>query len=204
MQKMSEISIGSDSTAATIAENIKKGQASCACVPAHFRGDWLIANFYAGQNFPDGKMDRKYLDDTFPEQPVLVRDVSCHNVALNTVALMRVGYGADVEGPPGGQYMRRPDGQLTGELVEAASAEVFASLPQPPVSVVKEALIYGIKMSESHKFGITSLQEASGNTLYLYALRELDAEGRLDMQIFPHIDHAPESFAQEKSSHRYC
>ncbi|SCO22659.1 uncharacterized protein FFMR_11852 [Fusarium fujikuroi] len=196
---MSEISIGSDSTAATIAENIKKGQASCACALAHFRGDWLIANFYAGQNFPDGKMDRKYLDDTFPEQPVLVRDVSCHNVALNTAALMRVGYGPDVEDPPGGQYMRRPDGQLTGELVEAASAEVLASLPQPPVSFVKEALIYGIKMS--HKFGITSLQEASANTLYLHALRELDAEGRLDMQIFPHIVHAPESFAQEKAEH---
>ncbi|KAL7758877.1 hypothetical protein ACKLNR_011304 [Fusarium oxysporum f. sp. zingiberi] len=197
MQKMSEVDIGSDSTAATIAENIKRGQTTCACAQAHFRGDWLIANFYAGQHFPDGKMDRKYLDDTFPEQPVLVRDVSCHNVALNTAALKRVGYGADVEDPPGGKYMRRPDGQLTGELVEAASAEVLASLPQPPVSFVKEALIYGIKMS--HKFGITSLQEASANTLYLHALRELDNEGRLDMQVFPHIVHAPESFAQERA-----
>ncbi|KAG5747191.1 hypothetical protein H9Q69_011210 [Fusarium xylarioides] len=197
MQKMSEISIGSDSTAATIAENIKKGQASCACAEAHFRGDWLIANFYAGQNFPDGKMDRRYLDDVFPEQPVLVRDVSCHNVALNTAALRRVGYGADVADPPGGRYMRRPDGQLTGELVEAASAGVLASLPQPPVSFVKEALLYGIRMS--HEFGITSLQEASANTLYLYALRELESEGRLDMQIFPHIVHAPESFGQEKA-----
>ncbi|KAF5560091.1 hypothetical protein FPHYL_6773 [Fusarium phyllophilum] len=97
---MSEISIGSDSTAATIAENIKKGQASCACAQAHFKGDWLIANFYAGQNFPDGKMDRRYLDNVFPEQPVLVRDVSCHNVALNTAALIRVGYGDDVQDPP--------------------------------------------------------------------------------------------------------
>jgi predicted amidohydrolase YtcJ len=107
---MNEISIGSDSTAATIAENIKNGQASCACAQAHFRGDWPIANFYAGQNFPDGKMERKSLDDTFPEQPVLVRDVSCHNVALNTAALRRVGYGDDVQDPPGGQYMRKADG----------------------------------------------------------------------------------------------
>ncbi|KAG4273633.1 hypothetical protein FPRO04_09500 [Fusarium proliferatum] len=208
MQKMSEISIGSDSTAATIAENIKKGQASCACVQAHFRGDWLITNFYAGQNFPDGKMDRKYLDDTFPEQPVLVRDVSCHNVALNTAALMRVGYGADVEDPPGGQYMRRPDGQLTGELVEAASAEVFASLPQPPVSVVKEALIYGIKMSESHKFGITSLREASANTLYLYALLDQHVDARFvkfwmdGVPIPPHFtqcDIGPDGHPNEES-----
>ncbi|KAF5550968.1 hypothetical protein FMEXI_3573 [Fusarium mexicanum] len=132
LQKISEISIGSDSTAAAIAENIKKGQASCACAQAHFRGDWLVANVYACQNFPDGKMDRKYLDNVFPEQPVLVRDVSCHNAALNTAALKRVGYGNDVQDPPGGHYMRRPDCHLTGELVEAASGEVLASLPQPP------------------------------------------------------------------------
>ncbi|KAF5564676.1 hypothetical protein FNAPI_2040 [Fusarium napiforme] len=106
LHKLSEISIGSNSTAAAIAENIKKGQASCACAEAQFRGYWLIANFYAGQNFPDGKMDRKYLDDTFPEQPVLVRDVSCHNVAVNTSALRRIGYGDDVQDPPGGQYMQ--------------------------------------------------------------------------------------------------
>ncbi|KAF5646011.1 hypothetical protein F52700_1960 [Fusarium sp. NRRL 52700] len=142
-------------------------------------------------------MDRKYLDDTFPEQLVLARDVSCHNVPLNTAGLLRVGYGDDVQDPPGGQFMRRPDDQLTGKLVDVASAEVLGSLPQQPVSFVKEALIYGIKMS--HKFGITSLQEASANTLYLHALLELESEGRLDMQIFPHIVHAPEDFAQEKA-----
>ncbi|KAF4339531.1 hypothetical protein FBEOM_6557 [Fusarium beomiforme] len=197
MQKMSEVSIGSDSTATTIANNIKNGQATCACEHAHIRGDWLIANFYAGQNFPDGMIDRKYLDDAFPEQPVLVRDISCHNVVLNSAGLKWAGYNDQVDDPPRGKYMRRPNGQLTGELIEAASTEIWTKLPQPPVSFVKEALLYGIKMS--HKFGITSLQEASANTLYLHALRELDQEGRLNMHISPHIVHAPETFAAEKA-----
>jgi predicted amidohydrolase YtcJ len=49
----------------------------------------------------------------------------------------------------------------------------------------------------SHRFGITSVQEASANTIYLHALRELEQENRLQMEIFPHIVHAPETFAAE-------
>ncbi|GAB1212380.1 hypothetical protein ATERTT37_001518 [Aspergillus terreus] len=196
MQKLNEIDIGSDSTAATIAEKIKKGQSACVCAHAHVRGDWLIANFYAGQNFPDGKIDRKYLDDAFPDRPLLVRDVSCHNVAMNSAGLKHAGYNLTEEtDPDGGKYMRRPDGSLTGELVEAAAAQALTRLPQPPVSYVKEAILYGIRTSQ--RFGITSVQEASANTIYLRALRELEQEGRLDMDVFPHIVDTPTMFAAE-------
>ncbi|KAE8321388.1 amidohydrolase 3 [Aspergillus sergii] len=196
MQKLNEIDIGSGSTAATIVANIKNGLSACACACAHVRGDWLIANFYAGGNFPDGKIDRKYLDDAFPDRPLLVRDISCHNIVLNSAGLERAGYDTEAqEDPPGGKYVRRPDGSLTGELVEAATTQAWSRLPQPPVSYVKEAILYGIRMS--HRFGITSVQEASANTVYLHALRELEQENRLQMEIFPHIVHAPETFAAE-------
>ncbi|KAL2785904.1 amidohydrolase 3 [Aspergillus keveii] len=196
MQKLNEIDIGSDSTAGTIAADIQRGQCVCACAYAHVRGDWLIANFYAGDNFPDGRIDRKYLDNAFPDRPLLVRDISCHNVVLNSAGLRRAGYDTESkEDPPGGKYVRRPDGSLTGELVEAAATQAWSSLPQPPVWYVKEAILYGIQMS--HRFGITSVQEASANTIYLHALRELEQENRLQMEIFPHIVHAPETFAAE-------
>ncbi|KAE8364931.1 amidohydrolase 3 [Aspergillus caelatus] len=197
MQKLNEIDIGSDSTATTTGANIKKGQSACACADAHVRGDWLIANFYAGNNFPDGKIDRTYLDDAFPDRPLLVRDISCHNVVMNSAGLERAGYDIEVnkEDPPGGKYVRRPDGSMTGKLVEAATTQVWSRLPQPPISYVKEAILYGIEMS--HRFGITSVQEASANTIYLHALRELEQENRLQMEVFPHIVHAPETFAAE-------
>lgn len=56
----------------------------------------------------------------------------------------------------------------------------------------------------SHRFGITSVQEASANTVYLHALRELERENQLQMLIFPHIVHAPVTFAEEsqESLHR--
>ena len=197
MQKKSEIDIGFDSTASTIGEIIKGGhECACACAEAHFRGDWLVANFYAGDNFPDGRIDRKYLDTAFPDQPLIVRDISCHHVALNSAGLERIGCDIHAqEDPPGGRYVRRPDGSLTGELIEYATAQVWRNLPQPPVSYVKDAILYGIQMSQ--RYGITSVQEASANTIYLTALRELEQENRLNMDIFPHIVHAPETFAAE-------
>lgn len=197
MQKLNEIDIGSESTAATIAENIKKGQCACACAYAHIRGDWFIANYYAGDNFPDSRIDCKYLDDAYPDQPLLICDISCHNVVVNSAGLKRAGYDTEAkEDPPGGKYIRRlDDGTLTGELVGAATTQVWSRLPQPPVWYVKEAITYGIQMSQ--RFGITSVQETSANTIYLQALRDLAREGRLNMEIFPHIVHAPETFVSE-------
>ncbi|KAE8148729.1 amidohydrolase 3 [Aspergillus avenaceus] len=196
MQKLNEIDIGSNSTPDTIVENLKKGQNACACAYAHVRGDWLIANFYAGDNFPDGKIDHKYLDDSFPDQPVIIRDISCHNIVLNTAGLMRASYDIEAkENPSGGAYVRRPDGSWTGELVEYATARAWCNLPKPPIDYVKEALQYGIKMSHQH--GITSAQEASANSIYLQALQELESEGHLNMNLFTHIVHAPETFAEE-------
>ncbi|KAL1862009.1 hypothetical protein Plec18170_000833 [Paecilomyces lecythidis] len=105
--------------------------------------------------------------------------------------LKRAGYDIEAkEDPPGGKYIRRPDGTLTGELVQ-----VWSRLPQPPVWYVKEAIMYGIQTAR--RFGITSVQEASANTIYLHALRELEREGRLSMEDFPHIADAPETLAAE-------
>lgn len=48
-----------------------------------------------------------------------------------------------------------------------------------------------------HRYGITSCQEASANSLYLHALRELEQENWLDLDIYTHIVRAPETFAME-------
>ena len=74
-------------------------------------------------------------------------------------------------------------------------SKVFSTLPVPPLSHAKRALQFGIRMC--HRYGITSCQEASANSLYLHALRELEQENRLDLDIYTHIVCAPETFAME-------
>ncbi|KIW43493.1 uncharacterized protein PV06_04591 [Exophiala oligosperma] len=179
MQKLNECDIGFGSNGETLAGNLHR--ASCAC---------------AYTNFPDGVPDSKYLDDRYPDQPVLVRETSCHNVLFNTASLKRCGIDErETQDPPGGYYKRRADGSLTGEIVEGATRDVWLSLPQAPLAYVKRTLEYGIEMC--HRFGITSCQEASANTVYLHALKELEGENRLHLSVYPHIVCAPEGPALE-------
>ncbi|OBT81834.1 hypothetical protein VE02_09527 [Pseudogymnoascus sp. 03VT05] len=195
LQKLSESAIGFDSNEQTLARKLKEGE--CHCAYAHTSGDWLIGNYYDQHIFPDGKPDRKYLDEAFPNRPVIVRDPSCHNILVNTAALKRAGY--DLENPQdphGGSYIRRENGEITGELVELAATKVWLNLPKTAVDHAKRALAYAVKMN--NQFGITSCQEASANTVYLHAIQQLEREGRLTCDIATHIVYAPENFAQEE------
>lgn len=194
MQALNESSIGLDYSGNNIADRLINGQ--CACSYHNVSGDWVIGNFYQAGFFPDGIPDRKYLDAKYPDTPVLIREVSCHRILLNTAGLQRAGIDPEhAVDPPGGFYIRRPDGSLTGEVGENAMSDVFSTLPVPPLSHAKRALQFGIQMC--HRYGITSCQEASANSLYLHALRELEQENRLDLDIYTHIVCAPETFAME-------
>lgn len=194
MQALNESCIGFDSGASNIGQRLQDGV--CACAYHNVAGDWVIGNFYQASFFPDGIPDRKYLDSKYPTTPVLVREVSCHRILLNSAGLKRAGIDpVHAVDPPGGFYVRRSDGSLTGEVAESAMSQVFSKLPITPLSHAKRALEFGIRMCL--KYGITSCQEASANSLYLHAVQELEQENRLDLDIYTHIVCAPETFAME-------
>lgn len=50
-----------------------------------------------------------------------------------------------------------------------------------------------------HALGVTSFQEAATNTLILKALGELDAAGKLKMDVYAHIVYKPEQLAEESA-----
>jgi predicted amidohydrolase YtcJ len=193
MQRLGEASISLDTTGSAIGKNIAKG--CCACPFSNVYGDWVIGNFYQAAQFPDGKPDRKYIDDEYPDIPVLIREVSCHRILLNSAGLARMGIDRDVKDPHGGYYIRRPDGELTGEIVETAAQPVWNNIPKTPLHYVKTALTMAIR--ECHRYGITSAQEASANTLLLHAAKELEDENRFDIDLCTHIVCAPEGPTME-------
>lgn len=184
MQALNEAAMGHDSSELTLAPLLRRG--SCACAYTHVAGDWVVGNFYQAKNFPNGKPDRKYLDEHYPNQPVLIRELSCHRILLNTEALRRAGIDPNnAEDPKGGYYGRREDGTLTGEVIEQATTPFYAMIPLPPLAYAKRALEYGIQMC--HRYGVTSCQEAGANTLYLHAASELEQENRLNLDVYTHI-----------------
>ncbi|KAJ4403805.1 hypothetical protein N0V91_006318 [Didymella pomorum] len=190
----SNATIGMDVTHLNIAEKVKHG--SCACEFMNVYQNWILASAYNNQGFPDGVVDRKYLDKLFPNQPVVVSGGAAHAMLLNTAALVQAGY--DVDNEPdthGAKFFRRPDGSLTGEIAESAMAKAALAIPAPSHSHVKRALKHAIRLA--HKAGVTSTQEASSNTILLHVLNEMEREGSLKLDIFTHIVHENEWLASE-------
>ncbi|KAK1509323.1 uncharacterized protein CCOS01_15417 [Colletotrichum costaricense] len=189
--------IGRTANANTIANLLEKSH--CLCKYTNVMGEWIIGNYYVSNLFPDGLADRRYLDVAYPDKPVLVREISGHKVLVNSAGLRYLGLDPNtaVE-PEGGVYSRRPDGSMTGELKEVATGVAWLNMPVPPLSAVKKAMVHSIKTC--HMYGITSVQEASANTLYLHALRELEDDNELNLDICTHIVCKNEFFPSESNA----
>ncbi|WP_044330042.1 amidohydrolase [Sphingomonas hengshuiensis] len=61
-----------------------------------------------------------------------------HSMFLNSAALAKFGVDATTATPPGGSIEKTPDGQLTGELVDAATR--FVKIPRPPAMKIDDVI----------------------------------------------------------------
>ncbi|KAL2823204.1 hypothetical protein BDW59DRAFT_163548 [Aspergillus cavernicola] len=154
------------------------------------RHNWILGNFYLPIHFPDNIPDRRYPDELFPDQPVLIRELSAHSMLLNTTALEQLNINDATPDPLGGRYVRGSDGTLSGEIYENAMDKVWGSIPFPPMSHYNRALNHAVSIC--HSYGITSAQEAA-STMELHGFRELETENRPDFDIYTHIVSAPGS-----------
>ena len=125
-----------------------------------------------------------------------MREISSHRFLVNAAGLFALGIDEYVKEPPGGSFCRRPDGKLTGEIVGAATVPVWQNLPRTSLSYAKTVIEFAV--SECHRYGITSVQEASATDVYLRAVRELEAEHRLPLDISAHIVSVPEPSTGER------
>lgn len=189
---LSGVSLAGDTTAGNLAERLREGQ--CACAYQHAYQDWIVGNAFAIPAF-----DREALDTAYPNTPVIIQGGAGHSAYLNTAGLVRAGY--DVDGEPdaqGAQFRRRPDGSLTGEMAELAMNKAMLAKGNPDLQHVKRAIKAAVQ--RLHRAGVTSCQEAGTNSAILDALRELDAENALAIDVAAHSVYAPEFLANERQS----
>lgn len=139
-----------------------------------------------------GEVDRRFLDEAFPDQPVFLYDYSIHHGLANTRALELAGVDETVADPPGGRFLRRSSGELTGEMVEQVRWPVMRAIPDHPEQVSAEAVAWAVGMC--HRYGITSVQEASANPQALRAFRALEQQKALPLRIAAHLVWREEGF----------
>ena len=123
---------------------------------------WL--RFYGLDSFDLGLskcLNRDFLDEVFPENPVIIRFQSGHGALLNSVALGLIDVGESTDEPDGITFTRDLNsGLLTGVILEGE--ELFAS-KIPPIPSYRLLDSLGEILEDTSLSGITTLVDASQN-----------------------------------------
>ncbi|TDD87746.1 amidohydrolase [Saccharopolyspora karakumensis] len=167
----------------------------CQCGELVDEGElaWIVGGEFVPSAFEEGELDRSFLDRAVPDQPVFLYDYTIHHGLANTKALEIAGLSDDTPDPPGGRLMRRPGtNQLTGELVEQARWPVMRAIPDYRSEIYRDAV--GWAASTCHRYGITSVQEASASPQALAAFRDLDDADDLNLHVAAHLVWREEGF----------
>jgi len=142
--------------AGSVAEIQKRLRESAKSLPPTA---WLLGRGWGASDFPDNQPHRKYLDELFPDRPVLLRDRDGHQALVNSKALAMSGVTRTTPDPERGQIDHDRAGELTGVFKESAASLVSRLVP--PVSAAEVAVALESEMKKAASFGLTSLQEAS-------------------------------------------
>ncbi|MFQ5932258.1 MAG: amidohydrolase family protein, partial [Nitrospiraceae bacterium] len=155
------------------------------CAEGQYPDEWLVAGVFSADQFPDGKPNKAFLDEAFPNTPVYLHEWSLHHALVNSKALEVAGVDATTPSPLGGNLPKDEAGELTGELVEMATWLVTQHIPLSPQEVNER--VVGWASEQCSKYGITSAQEAAANELALEALRAVDERGDLNLRVAAHL-----------------
>lgn len=171
-----------NATAPQVAEDL----CDCPACQSGKLGNWVIGGEVNPLAFEGGTYNKAFLDESFPDRPVLLYDYTTHNALVNSAALDLAGITAETPDPDGGRIIRDPEtNEPTGALVERATWAAHRARNAYSDDVYREAVVWALK--EASRFGITSIQEASASLPELTVLSALDAEGALPLRVASHL-----------------
>jgi predicted amidohydrolase YtcJ len=122
-------------------------------------GQWVVGNGYDHTLLKESRHPtRRELDRASDEHPVLLRNITVHNVVANSQALQLAGVTAGTPDPEGGRIGREADGEPDGVLWEWAQGLVQSRLPEVSVEDIRRQLENAAK--EYLAAGVTSVVDA--------------------------------------------
>ena len=164
-----------DSTRAMIVAKIKQ------CAREHPGTGWLLGRGWALPIFPAANPSRRLLDSLAPGRPVYLRAADGHSAWVNSRALAIAGITAATPDPARGVIMRDSSGAPSGTLREEATSLVSEHLPARTAAEYRRGLREAMALAK--RFGITSMQDASVDSVELAAYAALDRQGALTVRV---------------------
>jgi predicted amidohydrolase YtcJ len=128
-----------------------------ACVGRARPGEWIYGGSWK-QGPAVAAFRKEVLDRVAPLNPVVLIDVSGHNVWANSLAMTVAGFTRGVPDPKGGSIARDATGEPTGVLLEAPASRLRYSMPAPSPEAATRNVADAL--AELARKGITSLVDA--------------------------------------------
>jgi hypothetical protein len=150
----------------------------------HPGNDWILGRGWNYAMFgPEALPHKKYLDEIFPNRPVLLEGYDGHTYWANSKALALAGITKNTPDPANGVIVRDPQTrEATGALKESAHGLVARIVPKPSRLENLAALRAGMKWANEH--GLTRVHSAGGDFEYLDLLDELRGQGQQSLRFY--------------------
>lgn len=154
-----------------------------AFAAAHPDRPWVRGFGWLYGAFPGGMPNRYQLDSLVSDRPAVMECYDFHTRWVNSKALELAGITRQTPDPPGGVIVRDPKtGEPTGALKETATALVDKVIPQLTTEEKLAAIRLGF--AEAHRFGVTSVTDASTKPEELALFTQLDQAGQLGVRMY--------------------
>ena len=168
-------------------ESTRKTIEDCVSAGNDFNG-WFFGSGYSESVFPNGS-NKAFLDEIISDRPAFLESESGHDGLVNSKGLEVLGITKDTPNPPGGEFAKDENGELTGRLIEDG-AKNFAKekIPFPPKDPKFLANGFKMAMEKSAENGITGIIDSLVEERHLPAwelfLKENDptVRGRIAIQ----------------------
>jgi predicted amidohydrolase YtcJ len=150
------------------------------------KGEWVtgrgwIETFWDPPVFPT----RHDLDLIAPDHPVFLTRTDGHASVVNSMALRIAGVTGTTSPPPGGAINLDADGEPTGMLIDRAQGLVGRHIPDAPEGQIERAM--DLASQREVRLGWTQIQDAHGSWDEVETMRQLIADGRIQVRLYKAI-----------------
>lgn len=141
-------------------------------------GEWILGGNWDHERWRGTPLpDRSWIDSVTPNNPVFVDRLDGHMTLANTAVLKLAHIDRSTKELSGGTIVRRPNGEPTGVVKDAAQNLVYAVMPTPSPQQSDAAIDRAMKWAAAH--GVTAVADVSVPWFEVAALRRAHAAGRM-------------------------
>ncbi|MFL5473194.1 MAG: amidohydrolase [Gemmatimonadales bacterium] len=149
-------------------------------------GEWILGGNWDHERWAGTPLpDRSWIDSVTPKNPVFVDRLDGHMTLANSQVLKLAHIDRSTKEVAGGTIVRRPDGEPTGVVKDAAQNLVYAVQPTPSPQQSDAAIERAMRWAASH--GVTGVADVSVPWFEVDALQRAHAAGRMITRVAVYV-----------------